>query len=47
MSNVKEIGWETVPQIRSRMIIRSFCNFKTRSGRMAIKGDKRRPSTTM
>jgi len=41
MSNVTQITWKTVPHNRSRMIVRSVCNFKTRGERMATKGDKR------
>jgi len=48
MSNVMWIIWETVPQNRSRMIVRSVCNFKTRGERRATKHDqRRRPSRTM
>jgi len=48
MSNVTYISWEIVPQNRSRMIIRSVCNYKTRGESRATKGDKaRKPSTMM
>jgi len=40
MSNVTEIRWEIVLQSRSRMIIRSVCNFKTRGERRVIIEDR-------
>jgi len=39
MSNVTKIRWDTVPQNRSRMIVRSVRKFKTRGQRRETKGD--------
>jgi len=36
------VRWENVSQNRSRMIIRSICNFKTRGERSATMDNKRR-----